>query len=630
MTLAGKYIFFSKDFRSPYALMALFFLLSGAALSETLYRAEYQYNIRGFVTNLVEEYGGGIMTRELEYDRRGQLVSEQIGAYQAQYEYDHLGNRVRQTRMDQERTYNYNTRNELIQLQIAGVTRSLYYDLNGSLTQKVEGTRSTEYEWDSRGRLTQVQTNGIEVFRADYAGGLNRLRKAEGNHSKVYRHDGATAIQEIDESGGVKELVRADRGASTVGGILYSADDEGTNTYTYNGVGSTVVLSADDATARIAKYDAFGNILEADTGVDSERLANTKELDPSTGLYFHGARYFDSEIGRYISLDSARDGINYYVYAKNAPQSFVDPTGLSGEAVWDTYFAPTFNTIGWAARKTIVEPLGYLGEKYGELDYYLQTEWKIPVYIGGPIAALDGFFTTFQLYNRAKKGFSGGRSTRVGSQSGAWYLDEFNRNANDLPPGAKEAVPRASASPRFPAGDFQDNVRMINYDEDGWKVASFVEEARMKAARTGDKNFREISDHFSAWFAGQTVQKERFWVSEGGDGRINAMALIDTDSFKAIQGERVISLDTKLTDKRTTNISWLVGLGGGKNLMSGLARRTVDNLMLEPSPTKATLDFYWRLKPSAYTIIEGPEIGEFEWAGRALEKLANQVKKPLK
>lgn len=324
-------VFFLRS-GNPHVLFifsCFFFILTGSAVSETLYQADYQYDSRGFITNLVDQYGENVVIRELAYNSHGQLIDEKIGAYQAEYQYDHLGNRLSQTLPGPSLNgYQYNTRNELLQEILPGVTNRFSYDSNGSLTQKVTQGVATAYEWDSRVRLRRVTINNLETFQADYAGGLNRLRKAEGSTSKVYRHDGSTAIQEVDGSGAVKELMRSDRGASTVGGILYSADEEGTSTYSYNGVGSTVLLSDEDRATRSILYDAFGNILEADEGIDEDRLANTKELDKSTGLYFHGARYYDAKNGRYISMDPARDGANHYVYANNAPLSYIDSTGL--------------------------------------------------------------------------------------------------------------------------------------------------------------------------------------------------------------------------------------------------------------------------------------------------------------
>jgi|SRR5690554_34273 len=43
------------------------------------------------------------------------------------------------------------------------------------------------------------------------------------------------------------------------------------------------------------------------------------------------ARWYDSEIGRFISVDPAKDGVNWYTYGANNPLRFVDPTGYFTE-----------------------------------------------------------------------------------------------------------------------------------------------------------------------------------------------------------------------------------------------------------------------------------------------------------
>ena len=56
-----------------------------------------------------------------------------------------------------------------------------------------------------------------------------------------------------------------------------------------------------------------------------------KEYDPDTGLYYYNARWYDADIGRFISEDPAADpnNPNLYVYGRNNPLRFVDPTGLT-------------------------------------------------------------------------------------------------------------------------------------------------------------------------------------------------------------------------------------------------------------------------------------------------------------
>ena len=45
-------------------------------------------------------------------------------------------------------------------------------------------------------------------------------------------------------------------------------------------------------------------------------------------LYFN-ARYYDPKIGRFITEDPAKDGLNWYVYCENNPIRKIDPTGLA-------------------------------------------------------------------------------------------------------------------------------------------------------------------------------------------------------------------------------------------------------------------------------------------------------------
>ena len=63
-------------------------------------------------------------------------------------------------------------------------------------------------------------------------------------------------------------------------------------------------------------------------------LFTGKEKD-SSGLYYYGARYYDPELGRFISADPILDGLNRYTYVHCNPIKYVDPFGLSKEHGWN-------------------------------------------------------------------------------------------------------------------------------------------------------------------------------------------------------------------------------------------------------------------------------------------------------
>ena len=88
----------------------------------------------------------------------------------------------------------------------------------------------------------------------------------------------------------------------------------------------------------------FGDITESNTylpygeNLDSSRETFTftgKELD-SSGLQYFGARYYDPSLGRFITLDPIKDGVNHYAYVGNNPMNRIDPDGLSEQASWGT------------------------------------------------------------------------------------------------------------------------------------------------------------------------------------------------------------------------------------------------------------------------------------------------------
>jgi len=61
-----------------------------------------------------------------------------------------------------------------------------------------------------------------------------------------------------------------------------------------------------------------------------------KDYDPVTELYYFNARWQNPELGRFITEDPIRDGVNWYVYCSNSPMVFTDPTGLETRLLTDT------------------------------------------------------------------------------------------------------------------------------------------------------------------------------------------------------------------------------------------------------------------------------------------------------
>ena len=117
------------------------------------------------------------------------------------------------------------------------------------------------------------------------------------------------------------------------------------------------------------KYDAWGNhaalylnkvndkeqYSEADEVAFDENYAKNKTLaelnpfryrgyyyDEETGLYYLKSRYYDPEVGRFITIDDISyldletiNGLNLYAYCGNNPVMNVDPNGCSWNSFWN-------------------------------------------------------------------------------------------------------------------------------------------------------------------------------------------------------------------------------------------------------------------------------------------------------
>ncbi len=118
--------------------------------------------------------------------------------------------------------------------------------------------------------------------------------------------------------------------------------EEGTTTYFY--AGSKLIASQDDSGIKYYHQDRLGNNRKV-TGASGTEIASFKSLPygqeiENTGvkysftgkeleesdLYNFGARYYDSNLGRFTSVDPVEDE-PAYAYVHNNPMNLVDPDG---------------------------------------------------------------------------------------------------------------------------------------------------------------------------------------------------------------------------------------------------------------------------------------------------------------
>ncbi len=90
------------------------------------------------------------------------------------------------------------------------------------------------------------------------------------------------------------------------------------------------------------KYFPFGEARTDLSSIHTDKLFTGQRLD-DTGLYYYNARYYDAEIGRFISADTIvphwtdPQSLNRYSYCRNNPMIYIDPSGHAWYNSWDDF-----------------------------------------------------------------------------------------------------------------------------------------------------------------------------------------------------------------------------------------------------------------------------------------------------
>ena len=113
-------------------------------------------------------------------------------------------------------------------------------------------------------------------------------------------------------------------------------------------------------------YYPFGQIMDGRSLVgsaDGRYKFTGKEKDAETGYDYFGARYFDSRVGRFLSVDPHAlkyQALSPFCYAANNPVAFLDPTGMDSASSQANVGALVATGIGTAVRivlPNLIEPV---------------------------------------------------------------------------------------------------------------------------------------------------------------------------------------------------------------------------------------------------------------------------------
>ena len=263
------------------------------------------------------------------FDAADQLSSVSGPSGTTTFGYDAAGNRTSRTTDSGTTDYGYDAADRLVS---AGST-TYTHNLNGNVTSRSGPSGVLQYAYDSANRLIRVTGPGISSsFVYDGDGYRRRQRTAAGTYDYVL--DIASPLVSIVQENGPDGLLSYVRGR---GQTPISFSTTGLDRfYHYDGLGTVVGLANAGGLQEVYTTDVWGGNTAAPAPGAATRnkfrfLAEPQ--DPETGLYHLRARYYDPDLGRFLTKDPepgfAREPLsqNPYIYSLNNPLRYSDRTG---------------------------------------------------------------------------------------------------------------------------------------------------------------------------------------------------------------------------------------------------------------------------------------------------------------
>ncbi len=193
------------------------------------------------------------------------------------------------------------------------------------MVSKSEGSNFWHYTFDNENRLAKAATRRQTArYRYDALGRRVQRYIVGGKENTKYTYDGDDVLLDDDDGTltkylngpGIDNKLRLQTGSTA---SYFLSDHLGSTNGLTNSSGSLTSQTS---------YDAFGN----QTGTLATRYGFTgRERDDFSGLMYYRARFYDPNLGRFISEDPIGFGggdVNLYGYVKNQPLWFRDPRGL--------------------------------------------------------------------------------------------------------------------------------------------------------------------------------------------------------------------------------------------------------------------------------------------------------------
>ncbi|EDP9826600.1 Rhs family protein [Salmonella enterica subsp. enterica] len=220
--------------------------------------------------------------------------------------------------------YRYDGHGRTVEKQTRSGTQRYRYDAEHRMVEVSLSRGGAEerygYVYDALGRRTEkhrLDKQGKPYNRTMFLWDGMRL-------AQEFRPEGSSSLYIYSDQGSYEPLARVDKSGPDEPGVVlyYHTDVNGAPEEMTDGRGNIVWE---------AGYQVWGNLThEKETRPVQQNLRfQGQYLDRETGLHYNLYRFYDPDIGKFISGDpiSLKGGINLYAYAPN-PLSWIDPLGL--------------------------------------------------------------------------------------------------------------------------------------------------------------------------------------------------------------------------------------------------------------------------------------------------------------
>ncbi len=312
----------------------------------------YTYDNNGNITEIADDSETHTSkTTNYTYDDLNRLTAASTtlasfgSNYNQTYTYDAIGNI---TSKSDQGTYTYAGNGYTNPHAVTSIgTATSTYDNNGNLLAiKTNNATTTLYTWDYNNLLIRASstTSGFRATstydsfgqRAKYVTGTSS-QTTTYYPSKGYNITGSTPTKHIFLPNGTMIATIVGTGTSTTVSYIHTEHLGGTN---------VVTNSAGDAVTQLLDYYPYGT-RRLNEGTDvSQREFTGHEYDETEDLVYMGARYYNANIGKFITQDPVFWDFDYsrltdpqifnsYTYARNNPITYTDPDGRDAVLKFD-------------------------------------------------------------------------------------------------------------------------------------------------------------------------------------------------------------------------------------------------------------------------------------------------------